>query len=97
MGKGGELMKLMNYDKRTLIMQNVKSVERQPLPDTYTQSQFRILCNLIKRKHIQKPFFDFIVSGLFEVADWKKLDYLQMYTLIYVLTNLDYEKERTKE
>ncbi len=52
-------MKLMNYDKRTLIMQNVKSAEKNPTPDKYTKTQYRILCNLIKRKHIQKPLFDF--------------------------------------
>jgi hypothetical protein len=87
-------MKLLNYDKRTLIMQNVKSAEKNPTPNKYSQTQYRILCNLIKRKHIQKPLFDFIISGLFDVTDWKKLNYSQMYTLIYVLTNWNYEKER---
>ena len=87
-------MKLLNYDKKTLIMQNVKFAEKYPLPDTYTQSQYRILCNLIQRKNIKKQFFDFIVSGLFDVTDWKKLDYRQMYTLIHVLTNWDHEKIR---
>lgn len=89
-------MKLMNFDKRYLIMQNVKSVKRQPVSDTFTRSQYRILYSLIQRKHIKKQFFDFIVSGLFEETDWKKLNYLQMYMLIHVLTNWDYKKERTK-
>lgn len=89
-------MKLLNYDKRALIMQNVKSVEKNPTPDKYTQTQYRILCNLIQRKHIKKQFFDFIISGLFDVTDWKRLNYSQMYTLIYVLTNWDYEKERKR-
>ena len=87
-------MKLMNFDKRTLIMQNVKSAEGNPPPDKFTQAQFKILCSLIQRKHIQKDFFDFVISGLFEVTDWKKLDYSQMYMLIYVLTNWNYEKGR---
>lgn len=87
-------MKLMNYDPKTLILQNVKSAEKYPLPDTYTRSQYRILCNLIQRKHIKKQSFDFIVSGLFGVTDWKKLNYKQMYTLIHILINWDYEKVR---
>ena len=84
----------MNYDKQYLIMQNVRPAKRQPVPDTFTRSQYRILRDIIQRKHIKKQFFDFVISGLFEVTDWKKLDYSQMYTLIYVLTNYNYEKER---
>lgn len=92
-----QTMKLMNYDREYLIMQNVKSVKRPPTPDTYTKSQYKILCNLIQQKHIKKPFFDFIISGLFEETDWKKLDYQQMYQLIHTLTFYDYRKERTNE
>ncbi len=87
-------MKLLNYDKRTLIMQNVKSAEKNPTPDKYTKTQYRILCNLIQRKHIKKQFFDFIISGLFEKTDWKTLNYSEMFTLIHVLANWDFEKER---
>lgn len=87
-------MKQLNYDMRTLIMQNVRTAENKPLPDTYTRSQYRILCKLIVQKKIEKRFFDFVVSGLFGKADWKTLDYSEMYTLIYVLTNYKYEKER---
>lgn len=87
-------MKQLNYDMRTLIMQNVRTAEKKPLPDTYTRSQYRILRKLIVQKKIEKRFFDFIVSGLFGKTDWKTLDYSEMYTLIYVLTNYKYEKER---
>lgn len=87
-------MKALNYDTRTLIMMNVKSAEKQPLPEHFTKSQYRILRNLIIQKRIEKRLFDFIISGLFEETDWKKLDYSQMYTLIHVLTNYDFKKER---
>ena len=85
-------MKALNYDTRTLIMMNVKPAEKQPLPDTYTKSQYRILRNLVIQKKIEKRFFDFIMSGLFGKTDWKTLDYSEMYTLIYVLTNYNYGK-----
>lgn len=90
-----QTMKLMNYDREYLIMQNVKSVKSQPTPNTYTKSQYKILCNLIQQKRIKKPFFNFIISGLFEETDWKKLNYQQMYQLIHTLTFYDYGKGRT--
>lgn len=87
-------MKALNYDIKSIILQNIKSAEKQPLPEHFTKSQYRILRNLIIQKKIEKRFFDFIISGLFEETDWKKLDYSQMYTLIYVLINYDFKKER---
>ena len=72
-------MKALNYDMRTLIMQNVKSAEKKPLPDTYTKSQYRILRNLVIQKGITEKFFRFIMSGLFGKADWKTLTYSEMY------------------
>ena len=86
-------MKLLNYDTHTLIMQNVRSVTTE-LPTTYTKSQYRILCNLIRQKRITKQFFDFLLLQLFDLSDWRKLDYVQMYQLIHVLTFWDYEKVR---
>ena len=86
MGKGGGRMKLLNYDNRTLIMQNVRSVN-QEVPSTYTNGQYRILCNLIRQKKISKQFFDFLLLELYDLSDWKKLNYWQMYELIHVLTN----------
>ena len=90
-------MKLMNYDREYLIMQNVKSVKRPPTPDTYTKSQYKILCNLIRQKGIEKRFFDFLLAELYNLSDWKELKYEQMYELIHVLTFWDYQtrKERT--
>ena len=84
-------MKLMNYDAKTLIMQNIRSVSRET-PTTYTVSQYRILCNLIRQKHITKKFFDFLLWELYQLKDWKKLDYSQMYQLIHILTFYDYSK-----
>lgn len=86
-------MKLLNYDTHTLIMQNVRSVTGE-VPITYTKSQYRILCNLIRQKHITKQFFDFLLLQLYDLTDWRELDYSQMYQLIHVLTYWNYEKER---
>lgn len=85
-------MKLMNYDTRTLIMQNVRSVSRET-PTTYTVSQYRILFNLVKRKNITKEFFDFLLWELYQLKDWKKLSYSEMYELIYILANYNFNKE----
>lgn len=86
-------MKLLNYDRRELILQNVRSVTRE-VPTTYTKSQYRILCNLIKQKHITKQFFDFLLLQLYGLSDWKQLNYSQMYDFIHVLTFYDYQKVR---
>ena len=85
-------LKQLNYDVKTIILQNVKIAERPPVPEHYTKSQYRILCKLIIQKRIEKRFFDFILSGLFNLDNWKNLNYSQMYTLIYVLANYDYKK-----
>ncbi len=84
-------MKLLNYDNRTLIMQNVRSITKE-IPLTYTKSQYRILCNLIRQKHITKQFFDFLLVQLFDLTDWRKMNYSQMYEMIHVLTYWNYGK-----
>ena len=86
-------MKLLNYDTHTLIMQNVRSVTKE-VPTTYTKSQYRILCNLIRQKRITKQFFDFLLLQLYDLTDWQEMDYMQMYQLIHILTYWDYEKAR---
>ena len=90
-------MKLLNYSPEVLIAENM----RVPLKETentsprkHTPRQYKILCHLIKEKHITKDFFTYIVSGLFGTEDWKTLDYGQAYQLIHVLTYFNYEKER---
>ena len=50
-------MKLMNYDTKHLIMQNVRSTTKK-VPCTYTSCQYQILCKLIRQKKITKQFFD---------------------------------------
>ena len=89
-------MKLMNYDTKTLIYQNVRSrvQDVQEKPQTYTKTQYDILCRLIQQKKISKQFFDFLLESLFELKDWKQLSYEQMYELIHILTFYNYEKER---
>ena len=84
-------MKLLNYDARTLILENLREVEREK-PTEFTVSQYRILCNLIKQKHITKKFFDFLLVELFELKDWRKMNYEQMYQMIHILTYWNYEK-----
>lgn len=86
-------MKLLNYDRRELIMQNVRSVTKE-VPTTYTKSQYRILCNLIRQKRITKQFFDFLLLQLYGLTEWKQLNYSQMYDFIHVLTFYDYQKVR---
>lgn len=86
-------MKLMNFDKRTLILQNMLSNERET-PTAYTRTQYQILCRLIRQKHISKQFFDLVLSSLYGLSDWKELTYQQMYELIHVLTFYNYHKER---
>lgn len=88
-----EAMKLMNYDCRTLIMKNVRTVPRE-LPTTYSKAQYQILCRLITQKHITKQFFEFLLLQLYDLSDWKQLNYNQMYELIHILTYWDYEKAR---
>lgn len=91
-------MKLMNFDTRTLIYENVREniQKAEKKQQTYTKAQYDILCRLIVQKKITEQFFSFILSSLFELKDWKQLSYEQMYELIHVLTFWDYGKERRK-
>ena len=93
MGKGGDRMKLLNYDSRELILQNMRCPTPKA-PATSTKSQHDILCNLIRQKHITKQFFEVLIVELYETKDWRKLTYNQMYELIHILTFLDYQKVR---
>ena len=92
-------MKLLNYDAKTLIMENMRVTPKETeniTPRARTPRQYQILCHLVKEKKITREFFTYIVSGLFGTEDWKALDYNQTYQLIHVLTYFDYQKERTK-
>ncbi len=84
-------MKLVNYDSKYLIMQNVRSITKE-VPSRYTSCQYQILCRLIRQKKITKQFFEFLLLHLYDLSDWRQLDYQQMYTLIHVLTFYDYTK-----
>ena len=85
-------MKLMNYDTKYLIMQNVRSTTKE-VPNTYTLCQYQTLCRLIRQKRITKQFFDFLLLHLYDLSDWKQLNYQQMYELIHILTCWNYKKE----
>lgn len=88
------MMKLVNYDERTLILQNLRPVTKQQVNKAYTKAQYRILCNLIRQKRITEPFFMLVISSLYGLNDWKKLSYEEMYQLIHILTYFDYTKAR---
>ena len=85
-------MKLLNYDCRTLILQNVRCTVRE-VPETYTKAQYKILCRLIRQKRITKEFFYFLLEQLYDLSDWKNMNYTQMYQMIHVLTFYNYAKE----
>ena len=91
-------MKLMNFDKKYLIYQNLRAdvQKAQEKPQTYTKTQYSILCRLIQQKKITEQFFNLILASLFDITDWKQLNYEQMYELIHILTfwNFQTEKER---
>ena len=89
---GVRFMKQLNYDSRTLILQNVRTAEKQPVPEHYTKAQYIYLCKLIRRKKISKPFFEFLLNELYNETDWRNLSYEQMYELIHVLTFYKYHK-----
>ena len=84
-------MKLVNYDSKYLIMQNVRSITKE-VPSRYTSCQYQILCRLIRQKKITKQFFEFLLLHLYDLSDWRQLDYKQMYELIHILTYWDNEK-----
>ena len=86
-------MKLLNYDSKALIMQNIRSTIKE-VPVSYTISQYKILYRLIIQKCITKEFFDFLLLELYGLSDWKQLSYSQMYELIHILTYWNYKKGR---
>lgn len=75
-----------------LVVKNVRCTVREIL-ETYTKAQYKILCRLIKQKHITKEFFYFMIEQIFDLSDWKWMDYRQMYKMIHILTFYDYKKE----
>ena len=84
-------MKQLNYSTRTLLLQNIRQPEKKPLPEHFTQSQYQILCKLIRRKRITQKFFSFLLWELYNEKDWRRLSYEQMYELIHILTYYDYK------
>lgn len=86
-------MKLLNYDSRTLIYQNLRCRSAE-VPPTFTKSQHALLCRLIQQKGITKQFFYVLLSELFGLDDWRKMSYWQMYEIIHILTFWNYRKEK---
>lgn len=85
-------MKVLNFDSRTLIFQNLRPIEKEQIPDRYTPCQYRILCSIIRRRHIKKEFFYLLLSELYGLEDWHRLSYSQMYKLVFVLSRYDFKK-----
>ncbi len=83
-------MKMLNYDTRELLLQNIRQPEQRPVPEKITMAQYRLLCKLIKRKKITKPFFEFLLNELYRQKDWRRLSYSEMHELIHVLTFYEY-------
>lgn len=86
-------MKLLNYDSRTLIYQNLR-YRTAEVPTTFTKCQYTLLCRIIQQKGITKQFFDVLLSELFGLDDWRKMSYWQMYEIIHILTFWNYRKEK---
>lgn len=84
-------MKLVNYDAKTLIMQNLRHDAIKEVPQKFTAAQYRILCKLIRQKPISKKFFNFLLKELYSLSDWHDLSYEQMFELIHVLTYWNYQ------
>lgn len=85
-------MKVLNFDSRTLVYRNLRPAKKEQTPDGYTPCQYRILCSIIRRRHIKKEFFYFLLSELYGLEDWHRLGYSQMYELIFILTRYDFKK-----
>ena len=77
-------MKLMNYDTKTLIMNNLRTTEKESVSDGYTHRQYEILCNLIRQKNIEKKFFDFLLNELYRAMEGH---ILAQYTLKGIYEN----------
>lgn len=80
------VMKLLNYDIRYLIMQRSKKTEVN-YPSTFTLCQYQILCRIIIQKKIKKEFFYYLLFELYGLADWKEMNYQQMYEIIFLLSH----------
>lgn len=85
-------MKLINFDTKTLILENVRSNEKI-IPTSFTTTQYKILCRLIRQKRITKEFFYFLLLELYQLRDWKQMTYEQMYEMIHILTFYNYTTE----
>lgn len=63
-------MKLLNYDTKYLVYQNLKLKPTESnIPITYSKAQYLLLCKIIKQKHISKEFFNFLMIQLFNSTD----------------------------
>ena len=72
-------MKLMNYDKKDLVYQNVHDIrEVSEVPQNYTQTQIKILRRLIQQKQIKEQFFIFLLESCYDIsyyAGWGGMKY----------------------
>lgn len=67
-------MKLMNYDKKDLVYQNVHDIrEVSEVPQNYTQTQIKILRRLIQQKQIKEQFFIFLLESCYDISYYAEL------------------------
>ena len=56
-------LKQLNYDVRTIILQNVRTAERPAMPQHFTKSQYKILCSLIHDGRLRSGSFILACRG----------------------------------
>ena len=54
-----------------------------------SKAQYRLMCRLIRQKHISRDFFYRLLFLLYDTEDWKSLDYDRMYRFIGLLIHSD--------
>lgn len=80
-----DIMKLMNYSLEYLIESNTPAPPKQP----YTACQYRILCEVIRRKKVTKEYFYTLIGRAYHCRSVEELDYGQMYRVIWILNHWD--------
>lgn len=78
-----KIMRVLNYSLEYLLETATPEPPRQP----YSSCQFRILCRIIRSKHISREEFYNLLNRTYHVSGIKYLDYEKMYRLIYILNH----------
>lgn len=68
---------------------DTEPVTEQTQPIKFSKAQYRLLCILIRQKHISKDFFYRLLVLLYGTENWKCLDYDRMYRFFDFLKHSD--------